>query len=213
MAWTYATLTSAIQDYLQNTETTFVAYIPTIIQQAERRIHNEVQLPVQRANFAGTCTISNKYLAMPSDFLSVFSLAVVNVDTTQAYLLNKDVEFIREAYPNPATSGVPRFYALFNSSVLILGPTPSLAYAFEAHYFRLPPSIVTAGSSWLGTNAEDALLYGCLIEGYAFMKGDQDLLTLYGQRYASAMAGLKVLGQGKDRQDTYRSNQARVAVP
>ena len=213
----YTELSQAIQDYTETTESLFVANIPTFVQQAEERIYNTVQLPALRRNVTGTTTASNKYLACPNDFLSVYSMAAVDASGNYEYLLNKDVNFIRASYPNPTSSGIPKYYALFGprSSVstelsFILGPTPDANYTIELHYFYYPESIVTAGTSWLGDNYSPALLYGSLREAYLFQKGEQDLITNVEQKYNEAMAQLKRLGDGLERGDAYREGQTKL---
>lgn len=186
--------------------------IDTFIQQAEQRIYNTVQLPALRKSVTGNCTASNKYLAMPSDWLAMFSLAIIRADDTQEYLLNKDVEFIRAMFPDPNDTGEPSHYAIFDNNTMILGPTPDLSYNMEMHYYGYPTSIVTAGTTWLGDNFDSALLYGSLLEAYTFMKGEADVIGTYKARYDEALALLKALGDGKDRQDTYRSGQVRYPV-
>ena len=203
-----ATLTSAEQ-------------VNTFITQAEQRIYNTIQFPSLRKNVTGTLTTSNKYLSCPSDFLAVYSMAVINTDGSYAYLLNKDVNFIRESYPIPTDTGVPAYYALFgpvstNEAELtfILGPTPDAAYSMELHYFYYPESITTtaSGTTWLGDNIDSVLLYGSLVEGYTFMKGEADIIAFYDKKYQDAMMLAKRLGDGLERQDAYRSGQARVPV-
>lgn len=187
--------------------------INTFIRQAEQRINNSVQLPAQRKNVTGLLTTGNKYLNVPTDWLSTFSLAVIHpVTQEQTYLLNKDVEFIRECYPPPDVLGTPEYYAIFDNTTFILGPTPDAGYNMELHYYGYPTSIVDAGTSWLGTNFDSVLLYGSLLEAYTFMKGEQDVIANYTARYNEALAMLKQLGEGKDRQDTYRTTQARYPV-
>ena len=214
----YAALVSAVSSYTENT-------FPTVdmnlfITQAEKRIYNAVQIPSLRKNVTGSTTISNKYLQCPTDFLSVFSLAAIN-PTTGAYtfLLNKDVNFIREAYPKPTSTGAPKYYAIFgprsdNEAELtfILGPTPDAVYSTELHYFYYPESIVTASNTWLSDNYDPALLYGTLVEAYTYMKGEPDMLALYDGKYKEALGQLKRLGDGLERQDAYRSGQARIPV-
>ena len=214
----YAALVSAVSSYTENT-------FPTVdmnlfITQAEKRIYNTVQIPSLRKNVTGSTTASNKYLQCPTDFLYTFSLAAIN-PTTGAYtfLLNKDVNFIREAYPKPTSTGAPKFYAIFgprsdNEAELtfILGPTPDAVYSTELHYFYYPESIVTASNTWLSDNYDPALLYGTLVEAYTYMKGEPDMLALYDGKYKEALGQLKRLGDGLERQDAYRSGQARVPV-
>jgi hypothetical protein len=191
------------------------------ITQAEQRIYNTIQFPSLRANVTGTLTANNKYLACPSDFLAVYSMAVINTDTSYTYLLNKDVNFIREAYPTPTDTGTPAYYALFgpvstNEAELtfILGPTPDAAYSMELHYFYYPQSITTtaSGTTWLGDNIDSVLLYGALVEGYTFMKGEADMIAIYEKKYQDALMLAKRLGDGMERRDAYRSGQARVPV-
>jgi hypothetical protein len=191
------------------------------ITQAEQRIYNTIQFPSLRANVTGTLTASNKYLACPADFLAVYSMAVINTDTSYTYLLNKDVNFIREAYPTPTDTGTPAYYALFgpvstNEAELtfILGPTPDAAYSMELHYFYYPQSITTtaSGTTWLGDNIDSVLLYGALVEGYTFMKGEADMIAIYEKKYQDALMLAKRLGDGMERRDAYRSGQARVPV-
>jgi len=186
--------------------------INTFIQEAEQRIFNTVQLLDLRKNVTGNVTANNKYLSVPSDWLANFSLAVVDGNGNYEYLLNKDVNFIRQAYPNPNDTGLPYCYAYFDENSFILGPTPDDDYEVELHYFYYPQSIVTAGTSWLGDNFDSALLYGSLLEAYTFMKGEQDVIAEYQKRYDEAMNLLKQLGDGKNRQDMYRSGQVRYPV-
>ena len=175
----YTNLVQAIKDYTENTETSFVSHIDEIIKQAEQRIYNEVQIPNLRKNSTGTTTSSNTYLQTPSDFLAPYSLAVLNSSSNYSYLLNKDVNWIREAYNSSSTTGLPKYYALFDDDTFILAPTPDATYTVELHYYYYPTSIVSAATTWLGDNYEQVLLYGCLLEAYTYMKGDADLMTLY----------------------------------
>ena len=209
MAFTYTTLKQTIQDYLETTEATFVSNLPNIITQAEERILKEVQLPDFRKNVTGSLSSDNEYLSTPTDYLAIYSLAVDN--SGYEYLLNKDVNFIREAYPVSTVTGVPKYYALFNESTIIVAPTPSSSFDVELHYFYRPESITVAasGTSWLGDNAENALLYGSLVESYTFLKGDADLLQLYMSQYADAVSRLKTLGEGYGTTDSYRSGAVR----
>ena len=209
---TYAELVAAIKSYTENEETDFVAEIPNFVRQAEDRIQHMVQLPMFRKAQQGVLTASNRYLATPDDFISSFSIAVVNSDGEYSYLLNKDVNFIREAFSKVSTEGQPRFYALWDEDHFILGPTPNTALQVDLHYYYKPASIVTEGSTWLGDEAESTLLYACLLEAYTYMKGEPDLMTLYDTRYKEALIKLKELGDGKNRQDAYRSGQVRMAV-
>ena len=212
MSLNYAQLVVQIQDYTENTFTT--TDINNFIRQAEQRIYNTVQLPALRKNVTGTLSIGNKYLAMPTDWLSTFSLAVINTANEYSYLLNKDVNFIRQSFPDTDTDfyGEPQYYAVFDNSTFIVGPTPDANYSAELHYFYYPESIVTAGTSWVGTNFSSALLYGSLLEAYTYMKGEKDVLDNYRNRYDEAMLLLKQLGDGKNRQDAYRSGQVRYPV-
>ena len=179
-------------------------------QQAEQGIYNSVQIPALRKNQTGNLTIANKYLIYPTDFLYPFSLAVIDAAGDYTYLLNKDVNFVREAYPNPASTGTPVHYGLFDDTAFIIGPTPDLAYAVELHYGYYPESIVTAGTTWLGDEFDSALLNGALVQAIRFMKGDAEMVALYQQMYVDAMALLKNLGDGKMREDMYRSGQLRI---
>jgi hypothetical protein len=212
MALNYAQLVVQIQDYTENTFT--VTDINNFIQQAEQRIYNTVQLPALRRNVTGSLSIGNKYLAMPTDWLSTFSLAVINSANEYSYLLNKDVNFIRQSFPDTDTDfyGQPQYYAVFDNATFIVGPTPDANYSAELHYFYYPESIVTAGTSWVGNNFSSALLYGSLLEAYTYMKGEKDVLDNYRNRYDEAMLLLKQLGDGKNRQDAYRSGQVRYPV-
>ena len=189
--------------------------VDTFIRQAEQRVFNSVQLPAFRKNVVGNTTVGNKYLNVPTDWLATFSLAAIDpVTGAQSYLLNKDVEFIRESYPVPTATGVPAYYAIFDNTTFILGPTPNDDYDMELHYFYYPQSIVDSanGTSWLGDNFDQVLLYGSLIEAYTFMKGEPDVIGQYSKRYDESILLLKQLGEGKDRQDTYRTMQARIPV-
>jgi len=188
--------------------------VDTFIKQAEQRIYNTVQLPALRKSVSGNCTLQNKYLSMPSDWLAMFSLAIIRNDGTQEYLLNKDVEFIRAMFPDPTDYAEPTHYAIFDNNTMILGPTPDASYSMEMHYYGYPTSIVDSltGTTWLGDNFDSALLYGALLEAYTFMKGEPDVIGVYKSRYDEALALLKALGDGKDRQDTYRSGQVRYPV-
>lgn len=221
----YTELTAAIKGYAENSfpdtvgAFTSAEQIATFVQQAEQRVYNTVQLPNLRKNVTGTTTSGNKYLACPNDFLSVYSMAVVDGDGNYEYLLDKDVNFIRQVYPAPSYEGLPQYYAIFGPRYtsedelsFILGPTPDDDYTVELHYFYYPESIVTAGTSWLGDNFDSVLLYGALLEAAAFMKSDSDVVANYKARYDEALALLKQLGDGKDRTDSYRTGQARYPV-
>jgi hypothetical protein len=229
----YASLVSAIETYTENTfpSTTLAdgtvvssaTQINLFITQAEQRIYNSVQFPSLRKNVTGTLTTSNKYLSTPNDFLATYSIAVIDpVTGAYTYLLNKDVNFIREAYPTPTSTGTPKYYALFGPTVssgtittelsFIVGPTPDAAYSAELHYYYYPESITTATTTWLGDNFDSVLLYGSLVEAYTYMKGEQDIIMLYDTKYKEALALAKRLGDGMERQDAYRSGQFRQAV-
>jgi hypothetical protein len=207
---TYVQLVAAVQDYCEQTFAT--TDINVFIQEAEQRVYNAVQLPALRRNVTGNTTASNKYLTAPTDWLATYSLAVIDASGDYEYLLNKDVNYIREAYPSANDLGKPLYYALFDQNSFILGPTPDATYAMELHYFYYPESIVTAGSTWLGDNFDSVLLYGTLLEAYTYLKGEQDVMATYKQRYDEAMMMLKQLGDGKDRRDAYRSGQVRYPV-
>ena len=212
MSWTFTTLKSAIQDYTQNTESTFVSNLPTLIVQAENRIIKSLELPNFRKNVTGTLTASNPYLSAPSDYLYPFSLAVLDGSNNYEYLLNKDVSFIRQAYPSASTTGTPKFYAQFDDDTFIVAPTPSTNLTVELHYFYKPASITAgaeSGTTWLSVNATNALLYGCLIEGYVYMKGAQDMLAEYEKRYFQAISRLKNLGEADNTIDTYAEGMLR----
>jgi len=283
----YTQLKTAIEDYTQNYETTFIANIPVFVEQAEQRIYNSVQFPSLRKNMTGNLTASNKYLSAPNDYLSTYSMAIYTAASTTAtgssgaatitvssnsgivvgqyvtgtgiskgayvlaissltitlsvvnsgavsgtvnfqgeylYLLNKDVNFIRQAYPTPTSTGTPQYYALFGPTVtsgiitnelsFIVGPTPDVGYTVELHYYYYPESITTAssGTTWLGDNFDTVLLYASLVEAYTFMKGETDMMTLYNQKFVEALALAKRLGDGLERQDAYRTPQFRQAV-
>jgi hypothetical protein len=209
----YSQLTTLIQDYCESTESSFVANIPTFVQLAEERIYNSVQIPAIRKNQIGTLTPNNKYLSLPADWLATFSLAVITpVTNAQTFLLDKDVNFIRQSFPDPDDTGAPEYYAIFDKNTLILGPTPDSNYQVEMHYYYYPESIVTASTSWLGDNFETVLLYGSLREAYTYLKGEQDMMNYYEQKYQESLALLTRLGDGLNRRDSYRSGQARVPV-
>ena len=220
----YVQLYQAIQDYSENTESLFVNNIPTFVKEAEERIYNSVQIPPLRRNVTGVTAISNKYLSCPTDFMSVFSMAVIDATGAYEYLLNKDVNYIRAAYPNPTTTGLPQYYALFGPTVassvitdelsFILGPTPDAAYNVELHYYAYPESITVAadGRTWLGDNYSPVLLYGTMVEAYIFLKGETDLMMVYKGKYDEALAQLNRLGTGLERGDAYRDGQAKIKV-
>ena len=208
----YADLVQAITDYTENLETSFVSQIPHFVEQAEERIYRSVMIPELRKNVTASMSAGNQYLARPSDFLAVFSIAVIDGDGDYTYLLDKDVNFIREAFPRSSTQGLPQFYGQFDgddtvgSGNFILGPTPDASYTVELHYYFDPPSIVTTGTSWLGDNAEAVLLYGALLEAYTYMKGEADILGLYNQRYEEALAQLGGIGI-RSMRDNYRDGE------
>ena len=220
----YTQLSNAIQAYTENTESNFVAEIPVFVTQAEQRIYNTVQFPSIRKNVTGVVSTTSTYLAAPDDFLAVYSLAVVDADGNYEYLLNKDVNFIRQAYPKATDTGLPKYYALFGPTVsgstitdeltFIVGPKPDANYTVELHYYYYPESITVAadGRTWLGDNFDTVLLYGSLVEAYTYMKGEQDMMALYNGKYQEALALAKRLGDGMERQDAYRSGQYRQAV-
>ena len=227
----YSELSAAIQTYTENNFPTITladsstvsptAQINRFIQQAEQRIYNSVQFPSLRKNVTGTITSGNKYLSCPDDFLSSYSLAIFSGSGAYTFLLNKDVNFMREAYPTPTDTGTPKYYALFGPTVsgatisnelsFILGPTPDATYSAELHYYYFPESITTAGTTWLGDNFDTVLLYGALVEAYTFMKGESDMIGLYEGKYKEALALAKRLGDGLERSDAYRSGQYRQA--
>lgn len=210
----YTQLVTEIQNYTENQFTTDV--VNTFITQAEQRIYNSVHLPALRKNVTGTLTSGNKYLAIPTNWLATFSLAVINANNEYLYLLNKDVNFIRQSFPDTDSDfyGEPEYYAVFDNTAFIVGPTPDASYAVELHYFYYPESITTVvgGQTWLGDNFSSVLLYGSLLEAYTYMKGEQDVMAEYQKRYDDAMQLLIQLGDGKNRQDAYRSGQVRVPV-
>jgi hypothetical protein len=214
MSWTFTTLKSAIQDYTQNTESTFVADLAIIIQQGEDRIIKSVELPNFRKNVTGTFTSGNQYLATPSDYLYPFSLAVLDSSNNYTYLLNTDVSFIREAYPSASTTGTPKHYAQFDDTTFIVGPSPSSSLNVELHYYYIPQSITASsdGTSWLGTNTPELLLYASLIEAYTFMKGEPDVMANYEKRFQEALQRLTLLSDGYNRKDAYRDGQRKIDV-
>ena len=208
---TYSGLAQAISDFTENTDPMFLSYIPTFIQDTERLVNNTVQLPAFRKNVTGSATSGFQYLTLPNDFLATFSVAVINNDTqsTYSYLLNKDVNYIRQAFPYPGSTGQPQYYAIFDANTYILGPTPDQNYVIELHYFAYPQSIVTVGSTWLSQNYPNVLLWGALVEAYQFMKGEADIVQGYQAKFDQAMAPLKQLADSKDREDAYRTTQVR----
>lgn len=213
----YTQLQTAVEDYVENTFS--AADFATMTKLAEQRIYNSVQLPILRKNVTGTLTANNKYLGAPTDFLSVFSLAVIDALGNYEYLLNKDVNFIRSAFPNPNTTGTPKYYALFGpdsvtptEQTFILGPTPSASLATELHYFYYPESIVTANNTWLSDNFDSVLFNAVMVEAARFMKQEPDIVAEVDKQYVQSLTLLKNLGDGKNRQDAYRSGQLRTQV-
>lgn len=203
----------AVQQYCESTEPTFVAQIPEFIQAAEERIYNSVQLPAIRKTIFTNLTSGNRYFTLPDDWLATFSMAVVDSNTGRySYLLDKDANFIREAYPVVGYLSLPQHYAIIDATTLLVGPTPNKSYQVELNYYYYPESIVTAGTTWLGDNFETVLLYGTIREGYTYLKGDADLAAAYEQKYQEALGLLKAIGDGKDRRDAYRSGQVRTPV-
>ena len=223
----YTQLQAAICDYTQNFDQDFIDNIPVFVQQAEQRVFNTVQFPSIRKNVMGVTSTNNKYLSCPNDFLAVYSIAVIDALGNYEFLLNKDVNFIRQAYPNPTSTAIPKYYALFGPTTsnepnpvitdeltFILGPTPNAVYNVELHYYYYPESISVAadGRTWLGDNFDTVLLYGSLVEAITFMKGEADMVALYDGKYKEALGMAKRLGDGMERQDAYRSGQYRQAV-
>ena len=221
----YAELSASIQNYSESDEPLFVANIPNFVKTAEQKIYNSTQLSYLRKNVTGVTSTNNKYVATPLDFLSVYSIAVVAPDGSYEYLLNKDVNFIRQAYPAPTDTGLPKYYALFGPTTtnadpaeltdelsLILGPTPNASYEVELHYFFYPESIVTAGTTWLGDNFDTVLFYGAMREASIFQRQEADVVANYESKYNEAMTLLRQLGDGKQRTDAYRTGQARYPV-
>jgi len=221
---TYTQLVAAIKSYTENYETEFITNIPVFVTQAETRIYNSVQIPPLRKNVTGIVSNNNKYLSCPLDFLSVFSFAVIDATGRFEYLLNKDVNFLRAAYPTPTTTGVPQYYALFGPTVaggvvsdelsFMVAPTPDAQYDVELHYYYYPESITVAadGRTWLGDNYDPVLLYGALVEAYTYMKGEQDMMLYYQKKFDDSLMQLNRLGTGLERGDAYRDGQAKIKV-
>ena len=212
MSFTYAQLQTAIQDYTENSETSFVTNLSTFITQAEERILKSVQLSLFRKNVSGGMTNANRFLACPSDYLAPFSLSFVDASSDHVFLDFKDPDYVQSFNPDAATVGLPRYYAVFDVDNFILGPTPNAAYDVELHYFYRPASLTAGaagGTTWLSENASIALLYGSLIEAYIFMKGEPDMMALYEKRFAEAISGMKMLGEAKEVTDEYRTGQVR----
>lgn len=214
MSFTYTTLKQAIQDWTENDETTFVSNLDFFITNAEERIFKEVDLDYFRKNVSGTMTANQKFLTMPADYLASFSLSYTDSNGDIHFLLQKDVNFIQEFNPDGSDTGAPRYYAPFDYQNFILGPTPDSDYTTELHYYYRPQSITATadGTSWVGTNAPDALLYACLVESSAFMKGDADMTQLYTARFAEAIQRLKVYAEGRENSDAYREGLPRVPI-
>jgi hypothetical protein len=210
MSFTYAQLETAIQDYTENTETSFVSNLSTFITQAEERILKSVQLSLFRKNVSGTMANANRFLACPSDYLAPFSLSFVDASSDHVFLDFKDPDYVQSFNPDAATVGLPRYYAVYDVDNFILGPTPNAAYNVELHYFYRPASLTAGaagGTTWLSENASIALLYGSLIEAYIFMKGEPDMMALYEKRFTEAISGMKMFGEAKEVTDEYRTGQ------
>ena len=208
MSFTYDQLKTAIQDYAENDETSFVTNLPVFIRQAEERILKNVQLSLFKKNVSGNLTQANQFLAAPSDFLAPFSLSFTDASSNKVFLEFKDADFVQSFNPNPATTGNPRYYAVFDVDNFIIGPTPDAARAVELHYFYRPTSLTAgagSGTTWLSENAQMAMLYGSLIEAYIYMKGEQDVMANYEKRFTEAMTGMKMLGENKEVTDDYRT--------
>ena len=206
MSYTYASLKTAIQDFAENTETSFVTHLPDFIQAAEDRIFKLVDLEVFRKNATSNLTSSDPYLSVPSDYLSAFSLSITN-DSAKEFLLQKDVNYLQEYNPNPATTGTPRYYAFFDVDNFILAPTPDSNYPVELHYYYRPASLTAgadSGTTWLSDNAPNALLYGSLVEAYIYMKGEQDVLGMYEKQFQEALSRIKDLAEARENSDAYR---------
>lgn len=209
MSWTYATLNQALQDAVESNEPTLITNIPILVQQAEDRILKDVQIPDFRKNVAGVMSGGDQYVSIPADFLAPYSIAF-DADLDQdgsdmEFLIFKDVNFIREVYPDISATGKPRYYSIWDNEFFILGPTPDENYQMELHYFYKPESIVTAGTSWLGTHAESCLYYACLVEIAIFQRADEDVMQRFMGEYQRAIGQLKILGEGRNKTDQYRS--------
>ena len=205
---TYAELLQLVQDELETEETSFVANVPNFVRTAEDDIFKNAQIPDLKKTATGSLVASNEYLTLPSDFLAQYSFGVINAGV-YSYLLNREPDFIREAYPSQATTGVPKYYGLYNSVSLIFGPTPASTYSYEFQYFYRPDSIVSTSTSWVGTNAPNALFYGTLVHAYTYLKGDADVMQMYRDEYLRAIANLQVITEGRMRKDTYRRPNIR----
>jgi hypothetical protein len=210
MSFTYAQLKQAIQDYTENDETTFVTNLPVFIRAAEERILKNIQLTLFRKNVSASFTASDQYLASPTDFLAPFSLSYTDAEGDKEFLLFKDVNFIQDYNPDATDTGAPRYYAVFDINNFIIAPTPDSNYSVELHYYYRPESLTAgadSGTTWLSENATMAMLYGSLIEAYTFMKGEQDLVANYNQRFVEALTGMKMLGEAKETTDEYRAGR------
>ena len=206
MSYTYAQLKTAIQDFAENTETSFVTHLPDFIRAAEDRIFKLVDLEVFRKNATSNLTSSDPYLSVPSDYLSAFSMSITR-DSAKEFLLQKDVNYLQEYNPNPATTGVPKYYAFFDIDNFILAPTPDSNYPVELHYYYRPASLTAgadSGTTWLSENAPNALLYGSLVEAYIYMKGEQDVLGMYEKQFQEALSRIKDLAEARENSDAYR---------
>ena len=216
----YSELVQLIQDYTENDETSFVTNIPTFVRQTEELVRRTVVIPELRKNVTANVSSSSPYVARPSDFLAPFSFAVVDSSGNYTFLIEKDVNFMREAYPDQTSTGLPKYYSEFDGVFtsenspgnFILAPTPDSDYLVQLHYYYDPPSIVTSGTSWLGDNAEEVLLYGSLVNAYVYMKGDADVLGMYKSNYDEALRRLVVLGDGRLKRDSYRDGEPRLEM-
>lgn len=212
MSMTYAQIVTAIQDYTENDEATFVTHIPDFVRACEKTVYTAVQLPAFKKNATTTLTASDRYLTTPSDYIAPYSVLVTGTGANQTPLLFKDVEWLREAFPDPTVTGVPKYYAQYDKTNLIVARTPATSYAVEIHYYFFPESIVTASTTWLGDNYEQVLLWGSLTNAYIYMKGEKDLIELYDAQFKQALAGLKKVGDGMNRQDTFNTEQTKQKV-
>ncbi len=212
MSFTYTTLKQAIQDFTDNSETTFVNNLDIFIRTAEERILKSVELDFFRKNAIASTLASGKYLNCPADYLASFSLSIENASGDKVFLIQKDVNFIQEYWPDSTVTGFPKYYSVFDVDNFILAPTPDAIYDAELHYYYRPESITTSqtGESWLGTNASNTLLYGCLTEAYIFMKGESDVIAMYNERYAESVSRLKNYGEGVENTDAYREGLVRI---
>ncbi len=208
----YSELVTAVQDYLETSETKFVSSIPMFVRAVENRVYNAVKLPALRKNVLGNFTTSNRYLTVPTDYLSMFSLAAIDASGNYTYLLFKDANLIREVYPSPTITGTPKMFGVMDAVTLILGPTPDINYGAELHYFYYPASLVDAGTSWLATNFYSVILYGVIAEGYRFLKGDATQQATYDNQYDSALGLLRNFAEGKERNDAYSSKQPKPQI-